>query len=91
MVNNRVCKWLSELGEEFHFSVANRRHILVLKVSHNTPHLYLYDEDANLVGSVSAFQRLQDSIPCHSETQWRIHRKSQITGGQQYVCQFSQH
>ena len=53
LVNNIVVKWLSELGDEFHLSVANESHLLVLSVSGNVSHLYLYDEEANLVRSVS--------------------------------------
>jgi len=53
LVNNIAGEWLSDLGDEFHLSVASENHLLVLKVSDGVPRLGIYDEDANLVRNVS--------------------------------------
>lgn len=53
MEKNEAGKWLSELGKEFSFSIANDNHLLVLRFIDDILHLEIYDQDAELKSSVS--------------------------------------
>src|SRR6218665_3596404 len=51
-LNNKVEKWLSNLGSSLHMSIANDNRLLVFRIYHD-PLLMIYDQDAKLVRSIS--------------------------------------
>lgn len=50
-LNNKVEKWLSNVGGWFHMSIANDNHLLVLRAYYD-PFFMIYNQDAKLVKSI---------------------------------------